>query len=134
VTFYQFNPTFDELSYDTAMYNTLVSAGFPSSKRFLSNTRVTAGVRRIRRTITTVHGRDHLMSYDNKIDKRAVPRWTWLQPEQRGHRRSGRPTSHRHLRHRSRRSCGSSAGRVMTATTPLHRTPTVTRTSTLNST
>ena len=31
-TFYQFNPTFDELSYDTAMYNTLVSAGFPSSK------------------------------------------------------------------------------------------------------
>ena len=37
-TFYQFNPTFDELTYDTQMYNTLVSAGFPSSKRFLIDT------------------------------------------------------------------------------------------------
>ncbi|HEX3648144.1 MAG TPA: glycoside hydrolase family 6 protein [Pseudonocardiaceae bacterium] len=36
--FYQFNPTFDELSYDTAMYNTLVGAGFPASKRFLIDT------------------------------------------------------------------------------------------------
>jgi cellulose 1,4-beta-cellobiosidase len=38
VTFYQFNPTFDELTYDTDMYNTLVSAGFPSSKKFLIDT------------------------------------------------------------------------------------------------
>jgi cellulose 1,4-beta-cellobiosidase len=38
VTFYQFNPTFDELTYDTQMYNTLVSAGFPSSKKFLIDT------------------------------------------------------------------------------------------------
>ncbi|HEY1572373.1 MAG TPA: glycoside hydrolase family 6 protein [Pseudonocardiaceae bacterium] len=36
--FYQFNPTFDELSYDTGMYNTLVGAGFPASKRFLIDT------------------------------------------------------------------------------------------------
>ncbi len=38
VTFYQFNPTFDELTYDTDMYNTLVSAGFPSTKKFLIDT------------------------------------------------------------------------------------------------
>ena len=38
VTFYQYNPTFDELTYDTNMYNTLVSAGFPASKRFLIDT------------------------------------------------------------------------------------------------
>jgi len=38
VQFYQFNPTFDELTYDTQMYNTLVSGGFPSSKRFLIDT------------------------------------------------------------------------------------------------
>src|SRR6266536_2629788 len=37
-TFYQFNPTFDELNYDTQMYNTLVSAGFPASKKFLIDT------------------------------------------------------------------------------------------------
>ncbi len=37
-TFYQFNPTFDELTYDTQMYNTLVSAGFPASKKFLIDT------------------------------------------------------------------------------------------------
>jgi cellulose 1,4-beta-cellobiosidase len=36
--FYQFNPTFDELTYDTQMYNTLVSSGFPSSKKFLIDT------------------------------------------------------------------------------------------------
>jgi cellulose 1,4-beta-cellobiosidase len=36
--FYQFNPTFDELSYDTQMYNTLVGAGFPASKKFLIDT------------------------------------------------------------------------------------------------
>ena len=38
VQFYQFNPTFDEQTYDTQMYNTLVSAGFPASKRFLVDT------------------------------------------------------------------------------------------------
>jgi cellulose 1,4-beta-cellobiosidase len=38
VQFYQYNPTFDELTYDTDMYNTLVAAGFPSSKRFLIDT------------------------------------------------------------------------------------------------
>jgi cellulose 1,4-beta-cellobiosidase len=37
-TFYQYNPTFDELTYDTDMYNTLVAAGFPSSDRFLIDT------------------------------------------------------------------------------------------------
>jgi cellulose 1,4-beta-cellobiosidase len=37
-TFYQYNPTFDELTYDTQMYNTLVSAGFPSSDKFLIDT------------------------------------------------------------------------------------------------
>jgi cellulose 1,4-beta-cellobiosidase len=37
-TFYQYNPTFDELTYDTDMYNTLVSAGFPASDRFLVDT------------------------------------------------------------------------------------------------
>jgi cellulose 1,4-beta-cellobiosidase len=38
VTFYQYNPTFDEVTYDTDMYNTLVSAGFPASDRFLIDT------------------------------------------------------------------------------------------------
>jgi cellulose 1,4-beta-cellobiosidase len=37
-TFYQYDPAFDELTYDTDMYNTLVSAGFPSSDRFLIDT------------------------------------------------------------------------------------------------
>jgi cellulose 1,4-beta-cellobiosidase len=36
--FFQFNPTFDELTYDTQMYNTLVGAGFPASKKFLIDT------------------------------------------------------------------------------------------------
>jgi cellulose 1,4-beta-cellobiosidase len=36
--FYQFNPTFDELSYDTNMFNTLVGAGFPATKKFLIDT------------------------------------------------------------------------------------------------
>jgi cellulose 1,4-beta-cellobiosidase len=38
VNFYQYNPTFDELTYDTDMYNTLVAAGFPASKKFLIDT------------------------------------------------------------------------------------------------
>ncbi|MBR7827527.1 glycoside hydrolase family 6 protein [Actinospica sp. MGRD01-02] len=37
-TFYQYNPTFDELTYDTDMYNTLVAAGFPASDKFLIDT------------------------------------------------------------------------------------------------
>jgi cellulose 1,4-beta-cellobiosidase len=36
--FYQYNPTFDELTYDTQMYNALVSAGFPGSDKFLIDT------------------------------------------------------------------------------------------------
>ncbi|HEX5402831.1 MAG TPA: glycoside hydrolase family 6 protein [Pseudonocardiaceae bacterium] len=36
--FYQFNPTFDELTYDTQMFNTLVGAGFPATKKFLIDT------------------------------------------------------------------------------------------------
>ena len=38
VNYYQYNPTFDELTYDTDMYNTLVAAGFPASDRFLIDT------------------------------------------------------------------------------------------------
>jgi cellulose 1,4-beta-cellobiosidase len=38
VTFYQYNPTFDELTYDTDMYNALVSAGFPAQDKFLIDT------------------------------------------------------------------------------------------------
>jgi cellulose 1,4-beta-cellobiosidase len=37
-TYYSFNPTFDELTYDTQMYNTLMAAGFPASKKFLIDT------------------------------------------------------------------------------------------------
>ena len=37
-TFYQWNPYFDEHSYDNAMYSQLVSAGFPSSIGFLIDT------------------------------------------------------------------------------------------------
>jgi len=36
--FYQFNPYFDEYGYDNAMYNSLVSAGFPSRIGFLVDT------------------------------------------------------------------------------------------------
>jgi cellulose 1,4-beta-cellobiosidase len=36
--FYQWNPFFDEHTYDNAMYNQLVSAGFPSSIGFLIDT------------------------------------------------------------------------------------------------
>jgi cellulose 1,4-beta-cellobiosidase len=36
--FYQWNPYFDEHSYDNAMYSQLVSAGFPSSVGFLIDT------------------------------------------------------------------------------------------------
>jgi cellulose 1,4-beta-cellobiosidase len=36
--FYQYNPTFDELTYDNLMYGTLTSAGFPSSIGILIDT------------------------------------------------------------------------------------------------
>ncbi len=38
VTFYQYNPYFDEHSYDNAMYNEFVSSGFPSSIGMLIDT------------------------------------------------------------------------------------------------
>jgi cellulose 1,4-beta-cellobiosidase len=68
-TFYQFNPTFDELSYDTAMYNTLVSAGFPSSKKFLIDTSRNGWGPTHPTTITQASDVNTYVS-DNKIDKR----------------------------------------------------------------
>ena len=38
VTFYQFNPTFDEYTYDNLMYSALVAQGFPSSIGILIDT------------------------------------------------------------------------------------------------
>ncbi len=38
VTFYQFNPTFDEQTYDNLMYTALVTAGFPSTIGILIDT------------------------------------------------------------------------------------------------
>jgi cellulose 1,4-beta-cellobiosidase len=38
VLFYQFNPTFDENTYDNMMYNTLVAAGLPNTIGFLIDT------------------------------------------------------------------------------------------------
>ncbi len=68
-TFYQFNPTFDELSYDTAMYNTLVAAGFPSSKKFLIDTSRNGWGPTHPTTITSATDVNTYVS-DNKIDKR----------------------------------------------------------------
>ena len=68
-TFYQFNPTFDELSYDTAMYNTLVSAGFPSSKKFLIDTSRNGWGPTHPTTITSASDVNTYVA-DNKIDKR----------------------------------------------------------------
>jgi len=68
-TFYQFNPTFDELTYDTQMYNTLVSAGFPSSKRFLIDTSRAGWGPTHPTTITQASDVNTYVS-DNKIDKR----------------------------------------------------------------
>ncbi len=68
-TFYQFNPTFDELSYDTAMYNTLVSAGFPSSKKFLIDTSRNGWGPTHPTTITSATDVNTYVT-DNKIDKR----------------------------------------------------------------
>src|SRR3984885_9246782 len=68
-TFYQYNPTFDELSYDTAMYNTLVSAGFPSSKKFLIDTSRNGWGPTHPTTIPSASDVNTYVS-DNKIDKR----------------------------------------------------------------
>ena len=68
-TFYQYNPTFDELTYDTQMYNTLVSAGFPSSKRFLIDTS-RAGWGPTHPTTITQASDVNTYVNDNKIDKR----------------------------------------------------------------
>jgi cellulose 1,4-beta-cellobiosidase len=69
VTFYQFNPTFDELTYDTDMYNTLVAAGFPSSKRFLIDTSRNGWGPTHPTTITQASDATTYVN-DNKIDKR----------------------------------------------------------------
>jgi cellulose 1,4-beta-cellobiosidase len=68
-TFYQYNPTFDELTYDTQMYNTLVAAGFPSSKKFLIDTSRNGWGPTHPTTITSASDVNTYVS-DNKIDKR----------------------------------------------------------------
>src|SRR5580704_16078493 len=68
-TFYQFNPTFDELTYDTQMYNTLVAAGFPSSKKFLIDTSRNGWGPTHPTTITSASDVNTYVS-DNKIDQR----------------------------------------------------------------
>ena len=68
-TFYQFNPTFDELTYDTAMYNTLVAAGFPSSKKFLIDTSRNGWGPTHPTTITSASDVNTYVA-DNKIDAR----------------------------------------------------------------
>ena len=67
--FYQFNPTFDELTYDTQMYNTLVAAGFPSSKKFLIDTSRNGWGPTHPTTITSASDVNTYVA-DNKIDKR----------------------------------------------------------------
>jgi cellulose 1,4-beta-cellobiosidase len=68
-TFYQYNPTFDELTYDTQMYNALVSAGFPSSKRFLIDTSRNGWGPTHPTTITQASDVNSYVAA-NKIDKR----------------------------------------------------------------
>ncbi len=68
-TFYQFNPTFDELNYDTQMYNTLVSAGFPASKKFLIDTSRNGWGPTHPTTITQTSDVNSYVAA-NKIDKR----------------------------------------------------------------
>ena len=67
--FYQYNPTFDELTYDTQMYNTLVAAGFPASKKFLIDTSRNGWGPTRPTTITQAPDVNTYVS-DNKIDKR----------------------------------------------------------------
>jgi len=68
-TFYQYNPTFDELTYDTQMYNTLVAAGFPSTKKFLIDTSRNGWGPTHPTTITAASDVNTYVT-DNKIDKR----------------------------------------------------------------
>jgi cellulose 1,4-beta-cellobiosidase len=68
-TFYQYNPTFDELTYDTQMYNTLVAAGFPASKKFLIDTSRNGWGPTHPTTITAASDVNTYVA-DNKIDKR----------------------------------------------------------------
>jgi cellulose 1,4-beta-cellobiosidase len=68
-TFYQFNPTFDELSYDTAMYQALTSAGFPATKKFLIDTSRNGWGATHPTTITSASDVNTYVA-DNKIDKR----------------------------------------------------------------
>ncbi len=67
--FYQFNPMFDEVTYDTAMYNALVAAGFPSSKKFLIDTSRNGWGPTHPTTITSASDVNTYVT-DNKIDKR----------------------------------------------------------------
>ena len=67
--FFQFNPTFDELTYDTAMYNALVAAGFPTSKRFLIDTSRNGWGPTHPTTITQASDVNTYVN-DNKIDMR----------------------------------------------------------------
>jgi cellulose 1,4-beta-cellobiosidase len=69
VLFYSFNPTFDELTYDTQMYNTLMSAGFPASKKFLIDTSRDGWGPTHPTTITNASDAVTYVN-DNKIDKR----------------------------------------------------------------
>jgi cellulose 1,4-beta-cellobiosidase len=69
-TFYQYNPTFDELTYDTDMYNTLVSAGFPSSDKFLIDTSRNGWGGSDRPTALTQESTVNAYVTANKIDQR----------------------------------------------------------------
>jgi len=69
VLFYSFNPTFDELTYDTNMYNTLMSAGFPATKKFLIDTSRNGWGPTHPTTITNASDATTYVN-DNKIDKR----------------------------------------------------------------
>ncbi|MGE5290489.1 MAG: glycoside hydrolase family 6 protein [Micromonosporaceae bacterium] len=67
--FYQYNPTFDELTYDTQMYQTLQNAGFPASKKFLIDTSRNGWGPTHPTTITQASDVNTYVA-DNKIDKR----------------------------------------------------------------
>ena len=116
VTFYQFNPTFDELTYDTQMYNTLVSAGFPASKRFLIDTSRNGWGGPLRPTsLNSSPTTAAAYVAANKIDQRPF-RGDWCNQNNAGIG-AGRPTSRSGPAARSWRSCGSSRRASPTATT-----------------
>jgi cellulose 1,4-beta-cellobiosidase len=69
VQFYSSNPTFDELTYDTQMYNAMTSAGFPASKKFLIDTSRNGWGPTQPTTITNASDAVTYVN-DNKIDKR----------------------------------------------------------------